>query len=115
MKAIFTPPNSLIPYGGNTVSCVVALRTFAERNLKLPPAKPSPSWQPSTGWQPPFCMRLSSVTPSSKSWLPTPSKSSPRLFIASIVGSSCRRPERIGLAPIMSPALTTTVFGFSAR
>ena len=53
--------------------------------------------------------------PRSKSWLPTPSKSSPRRFIASTVGSSWNRFDRSGLAPVRSPAETTTVFGSAAR
>ncbi len=89
--------------------------TFAARKLKFAPRKSVPSWQPSTGWQPPFCMRRSSVTPSSNSWLPTAFMSRPKRFAASIVGSSWKRPERSGLAPIRSPADTIAVLiGFVA-
>jgi hypothetical protein len=60
-------------------------------------------------------MRSSSSLPSSNSWLPTALKSRPARFIASIVGSSWKKAETSGLAPIRSPAETTTVFGLAAR
>ena len=46
------------------------------------------------GWQPPFCIRSSSVTPSSNSWLPTLDTSRPIAFSDSTAGSSWNRPER---------------------
>ena len=69
----------------------------------------------SVGWQPPYCIRSSSASPSSNSWLPTALRSSPIWFIASIVGSSWNAAESSGLAPIRSPAETTSEFGFVAR
>ena len=54
-------------------------------------------------------MRSSSAEPSSNSWLPTAVTSSPRRFIASIVGSSWNSADTSGLAPIRSPAETTSV------
>ena len=70
------------------------------------PPNGSPAWQPSTGWQPPFCMRSSSSTPSSNSWLPTPLKSSPIRLCASMEGSSWKSADRSGVAPMRSPADT---------
>ena len=74
-----------------------------------------PPWQPSIGWQPPFCIRSSSGTPSSNSWLPTPLTSIPIELRDSIVGSSWNSAETSGLAPIMSPAPTVIVFVFCVR
>ena len=45
--------------------------TLAARYLKSAPLNVWPVSQPSVGWQPPRCMRLSSASPSSNSWLPT--------------------------------------------
>src|SRR5688572_16243802 len=60
-------------------------------------------------------MRTNSSHPSSNSWLPTALKSRPIWLKASIVGSSWNKAESKGLAPIRSPAETTTVLGLSAR
>ena len=49
---------------------------------------------------------LSSVTPSSNSWLPTEAICSPISFISSIVGSSWNAALTSGDAPIRSPAPT---------
>ena len=108
MKPTFLPWNRRIAYGGKNGLPVRVSITLADRNLKLAPAKPVPSWQPSVGWQPPFCIRLSSFSPSSNSWLPTEVRPSPSRFIASIVGSSWKSAESSGLAPIRSPAATTS-------
>jgi hypothetical protein len=64
---------------------VLLLIVFAARYVTSAPPKPSPSWQRSTGWHPPFCIRMSSSTPSSNSWLPTELTCSPISFIGSIV------------------------------
>ena len=77
MNATLAPLKFWIEYGGNSVLPVASLTTLAARNSKSAPPKPSPSRQPSTGWQPPFCIRRSSVVPSSNSWLPTALRSSP--------------------------------------
>ena len=53
--------------------------------------------------------------PSSNSWFPTPETSSPSWLSASIEGSSWKRPETSGLAPIRSPAPTVIVFEFATR
>ncbi len=63
---------------------------------------------------PPVCLRLSSSTPRSNSWLPTELKSTPIRFIASIVGSSRNSADTSGDAPIMSPDDVMTWFGFCA-
>src|SRR5215218_10792699 len=60
-------------------------------------------------------MRSSSLTPSSNSWFPTPWTSVPQRFIASMVGSSWKSADTSGLAPIASPAATTSVFVFAIR
>jgi hypothetical protein len=41
--------------------------------------------------------------------------STPIALKASMVGSSWKRPETSGLAPMLSPALTTSVLRFCAR
>ena len=111
MKATFVcASNSRTVYEGNRVSPVSCDTTLAARNSKSAPAKSSPSRQPSIGWQPPSCMRSSSSVPSSNSWLPTALTSRPISFIASMVGSSWNRADSSGLAPMRSPADTTTVF-----
>ncbi len=60
-------------------------------------------------------MRSSSDEPSSNSWLPTVLMSTPIALNASIVGSSWKSPESSGLAPMLSPPLTTSVLRFLAR
>src|SRR3954453_4991286 len=59
--------------------------------------------------QPPYCMRCSSRYPSSNSWLPTAVASSPRAFMASMVGSSWKAADSSGEAPMRSPAATVAV------
>ena len=88
MKPTFLPWKRRIAYGLKNGLPVRVSITLADRYLNLAPAKPVPSWQPSVGWQPPFCIRLSSSSPSSNSWLPTEVRLSPSRFMASIVGSS---------------------------
>ena len=99
MKAIFSPVDVLtILYAGSSGLSVSSSITFAARYWKTEPLNGVPSWQPSTGWQPsarkgtyaeplfssscscvwfPYCMRRSSSLPSSNSWLPTPTVSTP--------------------------------------
>ena len=60
-------------------------------------------------------MRRSSCQPSSNSWLPTLLTSRPSRFIASMVGSSWKRPESSGDAPIRSPAATVSWIRPSSR
>ena len=71
--------------------------------------------QPSTGWQPPFCMRCSSVMPSSNSWLPTLETSRPIAFSVSTAGSSWKTPEVNVEPPIRSPAATVRLVGWPFR
>ena len=66
------------------------------------------------GVGPPCCILNNSAGPSSNSWLPTPLKSSPMRFIASMVGSSWKRAEIRGDAPMRSPAETNTEFSAPA-
>ena len=137
MKAIFSPVDVFtIRYEGSSGLPVLVSVTFAARYWNAEPKNGVPSWQPSTGWQPsslagvydvppfgppptytrlPYCIRCSSAFPSSNSWLPTPIVSRPTEFMNSIVGSSWNRPDRSGLPPIRSPALTTYVSRFSTR
>ena len=56
-----------------------------------------------------------SAMPLSNSWLPTAEASSPIRFSASIVGLSWSIAEMNVDAPMLSPADTNSVFGFSAR
>ena len=113
-KPTGTPSTNLMSIGGRIGRPVFLLIVFAARYLKSAPRNRSPSWQPSVGWQPPRCMRSSSSTPSSNSWLPTELICSPISFISSIVGSSWNAALTSGDAPIRSPAPTVSVLRPSA-
>ena len=89
-------------------------KTFAASMPKREPAKEAPDLQPSAG-QPPCCMRRRCAAPRSNSWFPTPLKSRPARFIASIVGSSSNAADASGDAPKRSPAETKAKLGLRAR
>src|SRR3954469_8969118 len=108
MNASLTPSKRLMTYRGKSMRPLDSRTTFALRNRKSAPVKLQ-FGRGSSGRQPPFCMHSSSSAPSSNSWLPTELTSRPRSFIASIVGSSWNSAESRGLAPMRSPADTTTV------
>ncbi len=111
MKPIFTSPFFQTYVGDIIGRLVFSSVTLAARYWNWAPVKSLPnSKQPSTGWQPPYAMRRSSVLPSSNSWLPTLDTSRPSLFSASMLGSSWKSPDSIGLPPIMSPAAAVTEY-----
>ncbi len=110
MKPTLTPLIFLMATGGSAYLSLFSLRTLAARYSYLAPFHLPAGEQPSVGWQPPFWMRLSSVRPSSNSWLPTEETSRPSLPSSSTVGSSWYAAEISGEAPIRSPAATTAEF-----
>ena len=113
MNATGIPLNSLITYSGNNVLPVSLTITLAAKYWKSAPLNSVGPWQPVTGWQPPFCLRSNSPMPLSNSWLPTEVASKPANDNASIEGSSWNIEDNSGLAPTISPAATTMLFGLS--
>src|SRR5262245_8333928 len=108
--------NSLVPKAGNSVLPVASTTTLADRYLKSAPGKTlvvlplasayGAAVHPSGTLQPPFWMRSSSWLPLSNSWLPTDPKSTCMRLVATVIGSSKKRPLASGLAPMLSPANT---------
>ena len=126
MKPTFWPSTLKILYGLNGVGrlwpALFFQNTFAPRYGKSAPLKVWPAGQESwplapspSARQPPFCMRSSSLTPSSNSWLPTEDTSRPIRFMAVMVGSSWKAAESSGLAPMRSPAATVSGVAPAAR
>ena len=90
--------------------------TFAARYWKTAPGNGSTSWQSSTGWQPPNCIRQELLrSPRRTRGCRRRTRRGRSALSASIAGSSWKRPEISGLAPIRSPAPTVIVFVFAAR
>ena len=112
-------PNFLIAYGGEQRAPVVASNDVRGEELEVGAAEMAAVALACAGGVGRVAAAVLHAQqlgpPSSNSWLPTALRSRPILFIASMVGSSWKAAESSGLAPMRSPAETTSEFGLVAR